>query len=341
MSEHREKQTSQTEPHFSLITGPQAWCAHDFQQAANWEIELSCETIETLIDLTKHVDISLVRNADNFASLPTCASLPTDACRADSLRITNSLRDGPGFVVVKGLPIDRYPDALILHMQFLFVSWLGIPLAQDDRGSNMYFVQGETRSYGLRPGVLPRGETSSEKLEFHTDSAPAYRGVTPDFVSLLCLNPASAGGETRVASAATIHNTILQESSELLAQCYEPFLFDNSAGMNFSSGLPFRAPIFQYRQRLAARFNRLYIVRGFMRANQTMSAREREAIGLFASACNLEVTSFRFLLRRGELLCINNRTILHGRERFEDAAEYSARRLLARTWLSVSKRDGE
>ena len=56
---------------------------------------------------------------------------------------------------------------------------------------------------------------STAGLRFHTDRC--------DVVALLCVNQASQGGHSRIASVPAIHNTLLQRRPDLLDELFTPY----------------------------------------------------------------------------------------------------------------------
>jgi hypothetical protein len=91
-------------------------------------------------------------------------------------------------------------------------------------GDSLFSVQdrGYDQNY-LKLYPKTRRIITSGDIGFHTDSAPASRGHTPDVIALLALKTAKSGGESRIISGLTIHNIILKEYPEYLEQLYKPF----------------------------------------------------------------------------------------------------------------------
>jgi hypothetical protein len=114
------------------------------------------------------------------------------------------------------------------------------PIATQSRSGHLTRHVRSTRR-PLGDGVT-RGHQTAERLWFHTDGA--------DAAVLLCRRAAAAGGVSRLASAAAVHNVMLHANRAAVAALYQPFHF-HMAGGNVP-GLPatFISPIFSlYRGR--------------------------------------------------------------------------------------------
>ncbi len=65
-------------------------------------------------------------------------------------------------------------------------------------------------------------------------------------------------------------------------------------------------------------------------------AAELEAFEVFNSTAARDGLSYRTDLEPGDLLILNNRTVMHGRTAFEDFDEVDRKRLMLRLWLKMS-----
>src|SRR5205823_14569251 len=102
---------------------------------------------------------------------------------------------GCGFVVFRGLPIDRYSDDEGAIICWGIATHLAKPIPQNSKDEYLFSVRVEgynfQRDYGAAGVRISR---TSSAIDFHTDSSAAYAGYTPDIVSLLALQTAKAGG---------------------------------------------------------------------------------------------------------------------------------------------------
>src|SRR6185436_17482078 len=98
--------------------------------------------------------------------------------------ILADLLEGRGFVLLRGLPVERWSREEQAAAYLGIGSWLGAPRSQNAKGH----LLGHVKDLGLDikdPKV--RYYQTNRKLEYHTDSV--------DVVGLLCLKTARAGGE--------------------------------------------------------------------------------------------------------------------------------------------------
>ena len=135
------------------------------------------------------------READIAAIVAADFPPPTLAPRL--ARIRRELLDGRGFVLLRGLPVQRWTMRLSATAFFGLGTRLGPALSQNAQGH----VLGHVRDLGLRsddPAV--RIYQTAERQTFHTDSA--------DLVGLLCLQTARVGGDSALVSSSTLWNEL-------------------------------------------------------------------------------------------------------------------------------------
>jgi hypothetical protein len=130
--------------------------------------------------------------------------LPTLAPRLDAL--LHELLEGRGFVLLRGLPVQRWPRALSAVAFLGLGSHLGRMRPQNAAGH----LLGHVRDVGLSasdPNV--RIYQTHERQTFHTDSC--------DIVGLLCLQTARSGGLSALVSSTTMYNEMRRRRPELAA----------------------------------------------------------------------------------------------------------------------------
>ena len=303
-----------------------------FQTSADWTYTLSLETIN---QLDRAVEGLRARGKD--LSTLTSADFPLPSFDDGAAALRTELLQGRGFVVIKGLPIDRYTNDEAAMAYWGLGSFLGTPMVQNVRGDRLYAVRDEgykmETHYG---GSGVRFSKTTEDLRFHTDSAPALAGSTPDIVGLLCLRPAKSGGETAIISAKTVHNVLRERRPDALEQLYGAFHHDRSSELRDGESPTLFAPVFRFDGELSARYMRFYINKGHETAAEPLlpeRVRALDALDEVMSRPELQVT---FEMQRGDIQLLNNRVILHSRAAFEDHPEPERRRHYARLWLSLA-----
>src|SRR5580658_5977607 len=92
-------------PHPAFFDGPQAWTARDFSGPSDWLLSFTEETKQELKSAVaharqRHADAGMLQRED--FPLPSFASM--------AAQIRKHLREGRGFVVLRGLALDGYTD---------------------------------------------------------------------------------------------------------------------------------------------------------------------------------------------------------------------------------------
>ena len=93
------------------------------------------------------------------------------------------MRDGRGFVVLRGLPVRRYSDDDVGLIFWGIGRYMGAPLHQNPQGDLLGHVYDHGRTYG---NIDVRGYETNAYLPYHTDAG--------DMVGLLCLRRGLEGG---------------------------------------------------------------------------------------------------------------------------------------------------
>ncbi|MCZ6646344.1 MAG: TauD/TfdA family dioxygenase, partial [SAR324 cluster bacterium] len=248
------------------------------------------------------------------------------ACRSLMGEVRRRLTEGLGFVLLEGFPLDGLSQEETRAAYWVLGRLLSQPVAAKLDGTVLYDVRDMGRAYGI--GV--RASLTSTELEFHTDNT--FAAAPPDYVSLLCIQPAHAGGESRIASFCTLHNELLGAYPRLLERLYEPFYYDRQ--LEHGEGEP-RVSIsraFSYNgEFLRGRLSYNVMKQGYQLMGEEMDAQGREALDTAYALLNEPRHWTSHTLRRGQIQFLNNRATAHARTAFDDAGASSGRHLL-RLW---------
>ena len=182
------------------------------------------------------------------------------------------------------------------------------------------------------PGSGIRPTVTNVDMTFHNDNT--YNDPPPDYVALFCLSEPLSGGASRVASVATVHNRLLAHHPAALERLYRPFWFDRYREHAPGESCVRLRPVFAYDgETLWARVAIPEIRAGYVLANQAMDGETRDAIAALEAVFAAPDLAAEFQLQRGQIQIVNNRTALHSRRDFIDAADGPRRRHLVRLWL--------
>ncbi|MEJ0069389.1 MAG: TauD/TfdA family dioxygenase [Pseudomonadota bacterium] len=149
-------------------------------------------------------------------------------------RHLDEIAHGRGFVVLRGLPMERYSDEEVGWIFYGIGTHLGQPLGQNPKGDLLGHVFDQGRAYGQ---IDVRGYETNAGLLFHTDGC--------ELVGLLCLRAAKSGGLSSLSSATAVHEEIARTHPEYLAPLYRGYHYiRREAALSESPVTPQRIPVF-------------------------------------------------------------------------------------------------
>lgn len=239
-------------------------------------------------------------------------------------RLYEEVRSGRGYVVLRGLPLD---DELTLD-EFRAAVWAiglhfgGRMLSQNAAGEVMTDVVDATAS-----DPTPRMYRSNVELRLHTD-------IT-DMLLLASWQTAQSGGTSVIASGLTIHDEIARRAPQYLSALYRGFHYHRlgEEGPGEEAVTPFRVPVFaNVEGDISVRYQRMGIAAGHQALGLPLTEAEIAALNTFDEVANDAAHRLVFDLKRGDLLVINNYTIMHARTHFTSFPEPERARLLVRLW---------
>ncbi|EST34901.1 TauD/TfdA family dioxygenase [Streptomyces roseochromogenus] len=272
-----------------------------------WHGHALCEA-DWLIDLPPACSRALDSPGRGADPGPTGA--PPGAALAT--RVAHRVRNGRGFVVIRGLPVAGRTDQECASLCRQLAAALGTPRPVDSGG--FVTVAGNA---GLSKTNLA--------LALHTDRTPAPH--PPRLLGLLCLRQAAQGGETLLASGHAVHNRLLTEHPWALPRLYQDFHFGRGTGFDRLR------PVFQWHGAdLRVHYNRRGIERAQHEAGVPLTPDERAVLDAVDQILSDRRTVLRISLQPGDLLWLDNTVVLHGRTEFTDPPDPSAHRCLARVW---------
>ncbi len=298
-----------------------AWLAAEIGPA-DYQVLIDDEALAEIRGLIEYFGDNplplLERRADELA-------IP--ACRALMAKMKSILDDGVGFAVLDRLPLDVYPIDSLLAVYWVLGQCIGRPVAQKWNGQMVYDVAdtGAEYAYGTR------GSHTAVELNFHTDNA--FARMVPDYVGLLCRNPAKTGGVSRFCSLYSVHRRLRERYPDELARLYQPMLYDRQKEHRGGAEPVCLAPWFSWRNnRLFARANASLVRKGYEVAGEKMDAGLTAALAAIDEVCAEPDLWFEASLERGQIQYLNNHEVGHYRSAFEDYAEPELKRHLYRLW---------
>jgi hypothetical protein len=227
---------------------------------------------------------------------------------------------GPGLVVMRGFPVDKYTAEEMQTVYWGIGAHFGIGCSQSADGDYLGHVTNVEKA--------SRGYTTARELSLHTDSA--------EIVGLLCVRDAREGGVSVYASSLKVHEIIAREHPEYLAVLERGFRCDRRGeeALEDDAVTPYRVPVFSEQDGvLSTRFVRGVIDRGAATLGKPLSVLETEALAFFEAVAQRDEVRLELTLKPGEASFINNYEMLHARTAFVDHDDPAKKRLLYRLWL--------
>lgn len=197
-------------------------------------------------------------------------------------RLHDDVRDGTGFVLLRGLPVREHGKDDLRAMAWMIATRFGRPVGQNAKGERIADVMDV-----IKGKASPRGYHSNAELRLHTDPAS-------DIIGLCCLEAAKEGGDSLLASALTVHDEMKARRPDLLEVLYEGFPY-----ARFGEGrsddpdvTDYPVPVLSVVQgKVSCRYgsNR---IRGATEAlGRPLSAKQTEALALFRELARIGISN--------------------------------------------------
>ena len=304
----------------SALEVPAAWTAREMAVSSEWIHSINDRDIDELDSA-----LECVKNRELVAPSFTREDFPLDRFAATLAEVLLEVEHGRGFVLIRGVPIERYSAEDIETILWGIGTYLGEAAGQNRMGDVIGHVTDVGRNW--TKDNHDRGYQTTSFLPFHCDKT--------DVVALLCLHPSKSGGSSCIASSVAIHNEILARRPDLLELLYRPFYVD-LRGEEMEGEKPYNVqPVFTwYKQRLFARYGRKYIKTGqrFDDAPR-FSPDDVAAIDMVHDLAASDEFRLDMEFQRGDIQILNNHAILHSRTEYKDWPEPERRRHLLRLLL--------
>ena len=253
------------------------------------------------------------------------SSVPTDLKDFSPSIALNELENGDGIIRIKSEKLLNQissPQSWFLK----FCQKLGTPISQSPEGDLVLSVRDQ--SFGITDSRT-RGPNTKSKLGFHTDRC--------DVIAFLCLMPAKSGGENQVVDSQKVENIIFTERPDLHLILKQKFPYKRHIVDKGNQKPYVMQPIFsEFNGYFACSYLRVLIDRADKDKNcPSLSEKQRNALDFLDEVCERDELQLKFTMESGEILLLNNWTLLHRRTAFEDYLDSARKRHLLRVWLSM------
>jgi hypothetical protein len=303
---------------YAPIAGPGVWYGGNLACRDDWIRHFGAAEIAEIEDAVRGFRGSLENMSPESFPLPRLGPV---------LRgVLDELQEGRGFILMRGLPAERWSRAQQAAAYLGIGAWLGPARSQNAKGH----LLGHVKDLGLKisdPNV--RYYQTNRKLEYHTDSV--------DIVGLLCLKAAKAGGESYLASSMTVYNELLARRPDLAPALFEPYPTDRRGEVPAGMKPWFDIPIYhRHAGKLSCIYVRQYIesAQKLFPGARRLTKQQYEAMDLIDQLCNDPKIHLAMDFRPGDIQLLHNHQILHSRGDFENWPEPERHRHLLRLWVA-------
>jgi hypothetical protein len=253
--------------------------------------------------------------------------------------IREQLELGPGFALVKDVPVGGLTEAEVCELAPRLVGFLGEPLLQGppeattlswlvrDEGSVRFRIDGTYQA-----GVYT--SKSHDQLDIHNDGAMSPYGHEVAYFALLCVGSPKTGGESVLISAPAVVQCLASDFPRDLDRLRRPFAFERSHVARAGQDPILRAPIIDDQgPRLRVRLNRQRVEMAPVLTGIPLTEQDISALDALDSVLWREELQFRYTLQPGDLLVVDDNLVIHSRESFVDDPTSGHQRCLVRVLL--------
>ncbi|KAJ9246442.1 hypothetical protein DTO207G8_8942 [Paecilomyces variotii] len=305
------------------------WEGSDIQDRYDWTYVLTEADLEEIQTALTHF-----RSLDKPIGFVDQETFPLPNLHPILREVSNELHNGHGFKVIRGLPVDKY------SREENVIIYTGI-------SAHIASIRGRQDSsfHGKPADVMLNHIKDLSTVEKNKDriGAPAYTTDKQvfhtdqgDIISLFALSTAASGGQSKLASSWRVYNELAETRPDLIRTLAEDWPFDGFG--NPSSPYHLRPLLFHQpaTEKQPERVLIQYARRSFTgyqalpRSKNIPPITEAQAEALDALHFLAEKHAVGLDFRKGDIQYINNLSIFHARDGFQDTPEQQ--RHLIRLW---------
>ncbi|GMK54282.1 hypothetical protein CspeluHIS016_0108680 [Cutaneotrichosporon spelunceum] len=313
------------------ITGKTVWTREDFvDDESLWKRSWSAEHVASL-------EAAYDAWAAKGLTLPEIdrETFPlSEDVRTFLAEVRETTVHGAGFILIRGLPVSEWAVDKACAIYLAIGAAIGVAISQNHKGH----ILGHVKDLGSDP-------TQTDKVRIYTTAARQYFHTdNGDIVGLLCLHRAKEGGESDVASAHNIWNTLQAERpdvAELLAQ--PNWYFDRKGEVSAGQKPWVQKAIFYYHDgRVISQYDPYYVksVQRFVDAGLIPGHTDEQKEAIEVLEQTAQRLALHMVLEVGDIQLVGEMHNFHARTAYVDHLPPRPRRHLLRLWLSVPEVEG-
>lgn len=300
---------------------PAAWRGRELSQRDDWIWHFD-ESAVTELEAAARAALATGKTLDGLAR--DDFALPKLASSIDGW--LDELDRGRGFLLLRGLPVDRWGDEISRRAYLGLGLHMGSLSSQNAAGDQL----GHVRDTGADPDDPAVRLYKTRKAQpFHTDGA--------DVIGLLCLRTAKRGGTSHIASSISVFREIQQRRPDLVPLLFEAFHFDRNEEQAEGEAPTFQLPICHFDGQRLRTFYVGWYIRDAQRHPSVprLTPPQRELLDLIDALAADPELRLDMDFQPGDVQLLKNSSILHGRGEYEDWDEPARKRHLLRIWVSA------
>jgi len=319
-------------PNRAPLGGPAAWIGVELDRDQSWIRHLEAPEIEALDRALDHVS----QRGLGWAQVSR-SDFPLGDFGAHLADMAEELENGRGVALLRGLPVERYDAEALKCIHYGLACHLGTAVYQSARGELIGEITDEGAAAVARGTLEVAGEKQpflSSRARVQTTGALRFHTDRADVVALLCVDQSMAGGLSEIASAITIHDTMLARRPDLVEALYGDIPRSRLGEEIGGEAAHYMLPVFALHEGyFTTHYSRTYVEAGQKVATvPRMSEAQWEALDLLHELGHELGLVHRF--QPGDIQYLNNHILYHGRTAYEDGT--GGRRMLYRTWISMA-----
>jgi hypothetical protein len=308
-----------TAPPSAPVGGVAAWRGDELARSSDaWRERLDAVQIA---ELARAVEVA--RATGRSTRELSAADFPIPSLHASLDRWRHELRDGRGFVLISGFPVEEWRAEQAEIAFWCLGLHLGVPGAQNEDGDLLGHVKDVSATARHADERLYR---TAKSIRFHCDAA--------DVVGLLCLGTSRAGGASRLVSSVTVFDHLVATQPDLASRMFEPMLLDARRPPDAKTQYTPVQPSCFDGARLRTFMHLDYYTSVERHAGVVLDERARAMLDAWEEYAERTGVHFDMQLQPGDLQLVSNHTVVHARTAYDD--DPASPRHLLRLWLSLA-----
>lgn len=304
------------------VTDRSAWNGAQLDADPRWRHVLSAVQRAELVGAAR-----AMARTESSSSTPDTDFIAIPTLKAHLETLAEEVAEGRGVALVRGIPLDEMTEPEMRAAYWCIALAFGTPISQNSKGELMADVTDHGNDIAKDN---TRGYSTRAELGFHSDMC--------EMTTLLCVNPAKRGGESKVASSMSVYNHILahhREHLDVLHRGFHHHLRGEGPQADLDEITDHRVPVFSYHHaRLSCGFNPKISRNGEFKRRGSFSDEETQALACVSTTAAMPDLVHSMWLERGDVQIVNNHTVLHSRTEYVDFEDVERKRRLWRLWLN-------